>query len=99
MLKEAQRHNKSLEKPSTKKAERPDISAKGLKKQRDYIVDKVDEAIANPPDTHEIHIDVPGDGEFKIHNEKRALTTFKENVMKHWPTSQLRTPYPSHKKR
>src|SRR5271154_1538330 len=94
-LKKVREQNKSLEQPTFKKVERPDITPKGLKKQKDYILDKIDDAIANPHDTNQIVIDVPGDGEFKINNEPRILESARDKIEKGWPVRQLKTKSPT----
>jgi Large polyvalent protein associated domain 38 len=88
-LAEARKHNKALEKPILKKAGRPDITPKGLKQQKNYIIDKIDDAIENPPDTNQIVIDVPDDGTFKINNEPRILESVRNKVEKEWPIKPL----------
>ncbi len=97
-LSKARKHNETFQKPNLKKVQRPDVSTKGLKKQKEYLIDKLDDAIKNPPETNQVEIDVPGDGSFKINNEKRILENVKEKVKKDWPVKQLKTEPLSYKK-
>src|SRR3984885_1376850 len=60
-LTNAREHNKALKKLETRKAERPDITPKGLKQQKQFILDIIDDALANPSDSNSVVIDVPGD--------------------------------------
>lgn len=85
-LVEARKQNKTVEKPYEKKFGKPDLTTKGLREQKQFILDKVDEALENPPDTNQITIDVPGDGLFKINNVPKSLENFRERVEKGWPT-------------
>lgn len=100
---ELEKHNlnkKQAEKVDTKNelkdkieaaANKPEISAKGLKYQKDYILDEVDRALSLVrEDTGEywdkgIKIDVPGDGTFKLKTRELPLEEFKKRVEKSWP--------------
>lgn len=67
-------------------AKKNDISKKGLKSQKEFILDRIEDALENPSKYgHKIELNVPGDGEFKIHNNKKALEQFKKDVEKKWP--------------
>lgn len=83
---------KSIESPK-KEVKRQDISKKGLKSQKDFILKKLEDVLENP-DKYEgqkkILLDVPGDGEFKIQNDRKALNQFYKNVKKDWPDRSLR---------
>lgn len=97
-LAKARKHNETFQKPIIKKVERPDVSTKGLKKQKEFLIEKIDEAINNPPETNQVEINIPGDGSFKINNEKRILENVKEKVQKDWPVKQLKNEPPSYKR-
>ena len=84
-LKAARDHNKNLEEPLTKEFGKPDVSTKGLKQQKQFILDKIDEALKNPPDTNFVTIDVPKDGIFRIRNEPRVLNEYRDKIVKGWP--------------
>lgn len=89
-LGDIRRKNEAYQKELTKGFGKPDVTTKGLKSQKQFILEKVDEALANPPDTNFIEIDVPGDGIFRINNEKRILENFREKVAKKWPVKGVR---------
>ena len=74
-----------------KKRPRQDISKAGLKTQKQWILDRIDDVLAHPDKyrTEKIVFDVPGDGEFKIHNSEKALTQFRKDVQKKWPDKPL----------
>jgi hypothetical protein len=76
---------KLIDKPVRKN----DISPKQLKTQRDYIIDRIDEALKKPTDALKLTIDVPGDGVFRIWNIEEILEKFKKKVKKDWPVKQL----------
>lgn len=81
---------KTLTNEKVQDVKRQDISKKGLKMQKNYIVESVDDAIRNPKPNAKVDIDVPGDGQFSIHNNEKALNTFKERVEKNWPDKPLK---------
>lgn len=72
---------------------RQDISTKGLKTQKNWILDKLEDAI-NYPEKYKgqekIELNVPGDGEFKIHNNIKALQQFHKSVKSKWPDKPIR---------
>lgn len=81
-----------------------DISKKGLKEQKYFILEKIDDALTNP-DKYGDYIDfhVPGDGDMKLKNHPKALEQFRKSVDKRWPDKALpsmrkgqRTIYPEH---
>lgn len=78
--------------PELKKVKRPDVSAKGLREQKDYILEKIEDAIKNPKKETKLEIDVPGDGIFRINNNGDALTKFRDKIKKAWPVKQLPEP-------
>ena len=83
----------SLTQEAVQEVKRQDISKEGLKKQKQFILNKIDDAISNPKKyfgVEKIEFDVPGDGIFKIYNNKEALNLFKKNVEKKWPDKPLR---------
>ena len=97
-LGDIRRRNKALESPYEKKFTETDLTTKGLKKQKEYIIDKVDEALVNPPDTNQVIIDVPNDGLFKINNDRRSLEQFRTRVEKQWPKgTKTKAPEPKAK--
>jgi len=72
---------------------RQDISKEGLKTQKQYILEKIYDALNNPQKykgQEKILLDVPGDGQFKIHNNEKALNQFAKEVEKRWPDKPLR---------
>lgn len=91
-----------IEKPSVsinesklKEIKRQDISKKGLKEQKIHLINELDKAIEslekNPNQPREkITFDVPGDDQFKIYNDLKALKQFKNDVKKRWPDAPLR---------
>ena len=89
-LKAARDHNKNLEEPLTKEFGKPDVSTKGLKQQKQFILDKIDEALKNPPDTNFVTIDVPKDGIFRIRNEPRVLNEYRDKIVKGWPLKGIK---------
>jgi hypothetical protein len=90
---ELELHNRKLGKIS-----KLDVTPAGLQKQKEYILDKVDDALAHPPTSEKIHIDVPGDGEFNIINTPKALETFRNRIEKKWPTKALPSLQKTYKK-
>jgi hypothetical protein len=75
-------------------AEKPDITKKGLKTQKAFILDRIEDALANPSKYGEkIDLNVPGDGQFKIHNDKKALEQFKKKIISAWPDKPLTEAY------
>lgn len=64
---------------------RQDISVKGLKSQKQYLLSEIDKALKNPPSGDKVVFDVPGDGVFKINNNENALKKFAEAINKNWP--------------
>lgn len=89
-LEAARDHNKSLEQPLTKDFGKPDVTSRGLKQQKQFIIDKIDEALANPPDTNHVTIDVPGDGIYRVNNDPRVLETVKKKVLRDWPVKGVK---------
>ncbi len=104
---------KSLTKEKVKEVKHQDISKKGLKEQKSYLIEHLDKAIEKAPDIdismkmkkgesakefkekHNklkelITFDVPGDGQFKIKNHKKALQQFRDSVEKRWPDKPMR---------
>ena len=105
--------NKSLTEEKVKEVKRQDISKKGLKEQKNYLLEHLEKAIEQAPDIdvpmkrgknespkefNEKHkklnelitFDVPGDGQFKIKNHKKALQQFRDSVEKRWPDKPMR---------
>lgn len=71
---------------------RPDITARGLKTQKKFILDTIDETLANfIPSKEKVTINVPGDGVFNINNDERALRNVKEAVKKNWPETPVKS--------
>lgn len=67
-----------------------DITPKGLKNQKEFILDKLKDALENPDKykgQEKILLDVPGDGEFKIYNNEKALKQFMKDIEKRYPKS------------
>lgn len=73
--------------PLDKEFGKSDISTKGLRAQKKFILEKIDDALENPQDTNQITIDVPGDGIFRINNEPRILENARNKVAKEWPST------------
>lgn len=72
---------------------RQDISKSGLKTQKEFILTNLEDAIANPDKFKNekfINLSVPGDGEFKIKNDQKALAQFYKSVKSKWPDKPLR---------
>jgi len=69
---------------------RQDISPAGLKQQKQYLLNEIENALTTPSQESQVTFDVPGDGEFTINNNEVALTKFKEAVEKNWPDKPLR---------
>lgn len=72
---------------------RQDISKSGLKNQKEFILFNLEDAIANPDKFKNekfINLSVPGDGEFKIKNDQKALAQFYKSVKSKWPDKPLR---------
>lgn len=118
---------KSLTEKKVEEVKHQDISKKGLKEQKNWLRENLEEAIANAPDPKEIQppsarkgtkafqdqvkeyrdkmkkvneyltFDVPGDGEFRIKNHKKALEQFRDSVEKRWPDKPLKELYPKNK--
>jgi len=65
-----------------------DFSKKTLKMQKDYMLDKLDEAIKNPTDAETLTIKVPEDGIFKVKNNPNNLELVKRRVELGWPTDK-----------
>ena len=78
-----------LTESKVKEIEHQDISRKGLKNQKEYILDEVENALQNPPEGDQVLIDVPGDGEFRINNNPQALQKFGKAVEKKWPVTPV----------
>lgn len=74
------------------KVKRQDISPKGLKDQKNYLLNEIENARSNPTESPYIVFDVPGDGTFKIKNMDDVLKEFMAKVKKNWPVKPLRTP-------
>ncbi len=78
--------------------ERQDISVKGLKQQKDYLINALENAIKNPSSAEKINIKIPGDGEFTLNNKQDVLEKVLKKVEKNWPTSRsINAPYIKHK--
>ena len=58
---------------------KPKITTKILKAQKENLIEQLDDAIKDAPESGKgkITISVPGDGEFTLHNTKEALKKFK----------------------
>lgn len=72
---------------------RQDISKSGLKNQKEFILSNLEDAIANPDNFKNekyINLSVPGDGEFKIKNDPKALAQFYKSVKSKWPDKPLK---------
>lgn len=85
--------NKPPEKlPESKNPEpefQKDLSPAMMKRQRDFIVDKIDKALENPPSTPQLVIKVPDDGVLKFNNNPSNLELAKARVQKNWPVKPL----------
>lgn len=85
---------KKIEEKIEHAAEKPDITKKGLKTQKAFILDRIEDALANPTKYGKtIDLSVPGDGEFKIKNETKALEQFRKKVISAWPDKPLTEAY------
>jgi hypothetical protein len=72
---------------------RQDISKVGLKNQKNFILDKINDVLQHADkyaQQEKIVFDVPGDGVFKIHNNEKALRQFSKDVEKKWPDKAMR---------
>lgn len=78
--------------PLEKEFGKADVTTKGLREQKKFILEKIDDALENPPDTNQITIDVPGDGIFRINNEPRILEDVRKKVVKEWPKTGVKEP-------
>lgn len=67
------------------------FTTKDLKKQKDYILNAIDEAIAKPTNKEFVEIKVPDDGTFKIYNIEDILKQFQKKVKKNYPLKQSKT--------
>lgn len=77
------------------KIKRQDISKKGLKQQKLYLMDKITEIIQNPTKYEKgqkITIDVPGDGIFILKNEHDFLEKLLKKIESKWPDKAERKP-------
>lgn len=111
--KEKAEPKKTLTEEKVKEVKRQDISKKGLKEQKHYLLHHLENAIEKAPDIditmpkkgkglnslqeaqHKsikdyVIFDVPGDGQFKIKNHKKALQEFSDAVEKKWPDKPMR---------
>lgn len=80
---------KSKELPYPK--ERADITKKGLSKQKKYLLEHIDDVLANPAKyatETAIDIRVPGDGHFRIKNNPSALEKARKRIVQDWPTGK-----------
>ncbi len=89
-LKAKEKPAASLSESKVNEIKRQDISKSGLKSQKKYILDHVEEALTNPPKGDKVTFDVPGDGIFQINNNEAALKKFAELVEKKWPDKPLK---------
>lgn len=74
------------------KSNRPDITPKGLKEQKDYFIRALEDALSKPMESTHINIEIPGDGKFKIKNQKDSLEEALKKVKGKWPTKPLSKP-------
>lgn len=75
-----------------KEIKHQDISKAGLKSQKQFLLDRLDEAIKDTKTeghhqstSPSVRLQVPGDGEFKINNNSQSLESFRKEVEKNWP--------------
>lgn len=71
-------------------AEKPDITKAGLTRQKNFLLTKIDEILANAakyPD--KVEIKVPGDGIFNLKNDKQSLEKIRSTIDKKWPEKPL----------
>lgn len=83
----------SLTKDKIQEVKRQDISKKGLKDQKQFIVNKLNDVLKNPSKYNSIDkilLEVPGDGTFKIVNNEKNIEKFLKNVEKKWPDKPLK---------
>jgi len=83
---------KSLTDLKVQEVKRQDISKHGLKKQKEYILEKVQDVLDNPSKFkgERIEFDVPGDGVFRINNNSEAMNRFAKMVKMKWPDKPIR---------
>lgn len=67
----------------------PTITNKVLKTQKENLLQQLDDAIRDAPETAEgkITIDVPGDGTFTVINRKSTLKAFRDTAKKQFPAT------------
>lgn len=82
---------KALTVENIQKSNRSDITPKGLKQQKDYFINALEDALANPKEASHVNIEIPGDGKFKIKNEKSSLETALKKVKSKWPVNPQRS--------
>jgi hypothetical protein len=67
------------------------FTSKDLKKQKDYILNAIDEALAKPTNKEFVEIKVPDDGTFKVYNIEDILKQFQKKVKKDYPLKQIKS--------
>jgi hypothetical protein len=73
------------------RAGHPDITKKGLKEQKIYLQNQIAEVLGDRSLYGEkILFDVPGDGQFTIHNNEKALKQFLHEIDKRWPDKPIK---------
>jgi len=88
-------------KAAKKTARKSNTDPKKLKAQKEYLLAALDKAIEEAPDTGEtaaeriIEIEVPGDGTFRIVNDKSTLKDFRKRAGTRFPTTAAKASIPT----
>ena len=89
---------------SMKEVKHQDITAKGLKEQKQHILnaiedalDALDRGLKNPLGGNTVIFDIPNDGTFKILYDETSLKKFKALIEKKWPERSMTSLYPKYK--
>jgi hypothetical protein len=69
-----------------KEQKKNDLTPKGMKAQKAFIIETLENAIDHPTKAKQVIIDVPGDGKFKVNNEKTVLEKVLKKIRRSWPT-------------
>ena len=77
------------------KTERAKFDYSKLKDQKKYLLNKIDQAIDNPPSTDKVTIKVPDDGTFKIKNSEASLEAARKKIARKWPVAPLKPKEPT----
>lgn len=64
-----------------------------LKEQKTYLLAEIDKALEEVPEKYDANkakvvIEVPGDGQFSVYNDKKALAEFQKRVSSKFPTNE-----------